>query len=588
MAIAFVRASHHAFAMKKSLRKGKVSSTRKESAAGSGSVPASGDMREKIAALAASMDVAALVSIFDSLTHKAEALQAENERQELRIKQLRWLAFGRKTEKLNAEEVEQLALAFGASEQEARQAEPNVPHPEQPREPAEPAAATDKNTDADKAKGKTRRRRNSTVVGAEVERIVTEVPTPAHESTCTCCHRDMKVIEEIDHETIDFIPAKFVIHVERRKKWACRHSDCRGDIHTTKRPADRQSNRKVSAGFLAQLIEGKCHDALPIDRQRDQFARMGVTFPLNTLYSYWTYATTLLSPVAKITCARVLADPIVGVDDTKLRVLDKTRPGGSYKGCLWCFAGTGALVAYTFTESWEAAAIAPFIGAIEGFIQCDDYKGYSSEVDMPDGSRRVLVDRERRLGCMMHVRRRFHEALKLGDKRAARAVELIGKIYEIEADAKAHALDATARLALRKECSLVLLDLFDAWVDEMKPKCTPTSPLAQALGYAAQQRPFIRRCFTDGRFEIDNGQVERAIRRPCIGRNNYLFTGSPAAAERLADAYTLVLSCRNLGICVRDYLVDVISKLEANWPMRRIGELVPDNWARLHGTPSLG
>jgi hypothetical protein len=103
--------------------------------------------------------------------------------------------------------------------------------------------------------------------------------------------------------------------------------------------------------------------------------------------------------------------------------------------------------------------------------------------------------------------------------------------------------------------------------------------LHKALGYAVQQRPYLRRCFTDGRFEIDNGQTERAIRRPCIGRNNYMFTGSLEAAERLAGAYTLVMSCRKLGIPVRDYLVDVITKLERGWPLRRIGELVPDRWA---------
>ena len=547
-------------------------------------------LREEISILLAGHEHAdTVLSLVDSLTSQAQALQAENERQELRIKLLRWLAYGRKTEKLRAEEVEQLALAFGASEEEARQLNPSVPHPEPPSEEilADSSFADNDARDPSKTKGKKRRKRNvGTVVDAEIERIVTEVPTPANESLCACCHREMKMIDEVDRETIDFIPAKFVVRVERRKKWACRHSDCRGDIHTAELPVESQSRRKVGASVLAQLLEGKCHDALPIERQRDQFARMGISFPLNTLYSYWTYATTLLSPVAKITCAKVLSDPIVAVDDTKLRVLDKSRTGGSYKGCLWCFAGTGQLVAYTFTPSWEADAVAPFLSAIEGFIQCDDYKGYSSEVEMPDGSKRALVNPERRLGCLMHVRLRFHEALKLGDKRAAPAVALIGKIYEIEADAKARALNPGARLALRIQCSLPLLDDFDAWVDTMKPKCTPTSPLAQALGYAAQQRQFIRRCFTDGRFEIDNGHVERAIRRPCIGRNNYLFTGSPAAAERLADAYTLVLSCRNLGIPVRDYLTDVITKLEADWPLRRIGELVPDTWLRLHAAPA--
>jgi transposase len=565
--------------MKKSWRQSASSSSAKRRAKSEPQAKSDG-MRERVSQLLAGHEHAATVlALFEELSN-------ENERQALRIKVLRWLAYGRKTEKLSAEEVEQLALAFGASEEQAQKSEPDIPLPERPVE--EVAVESDpkqqEGQGPNNKKGKKRRtRRTSTVIDPKVERIVTEVQAQAQESTCTCCRREMKGVGHVDHETIVYVPAKVVVHVERRTTWACRHSDCRGDIHTTERSDENQTRRRVDASLLAQLLEGKCHDALPIERQRDQLERMGVSFPLNTLYSYWTYATTLLSPIAKIACARVLADPIVAIDDTKLRVLDRTRPGGSYKGCLWCFAGTSSLVAYTFTASWEAESIAPYLAAVDGFIQCDDYKGYSSEVEMPDGSKRRVVDPERRLGCMMHVRRRFHEALKLGDKRAARAVELIGELYKIEADAKARNLDDAARLLLRTERSLPLLDELYKWVDEMKLRCTPTSPLAQALGYAAQQQPFIRRCFSDGRFEIDNGHVERAIRRPCIGRNNYLFTGSPAAAERLADAYTLVLSCRNLGICVRDYLVDVITKLEANWPMRRIGELVPDVWAQLHG-----
>jgi hypothetical protein len=78
---------------------------------------------------------------------------------------------------------------------------------------------------------------------------------------------------------------------------------------------------------------------------------------------------------------------------------------------------------------------------------------------------------------------------------------------------------------------------------------------------------------------IDNGEIERVLKKPCVGRKNYLRAGSVAGAKRLAAAYTPVLSCKGLGINVNDYLVDVITKLAAGWPLRRIRELVPDAWA---------
>jgi transposase len=501
----------------------------------------------------------------DGLATERDAMAAEYERQELRIKKLQLLLYGRRTEKLTSEELQQLMLSFGASEEEAAKPDPEVPRPRPPN--ANEGDAKDEGSPEDSKGGegaskKRRKRRTRTTVGPEVERVLDEVPVPAEDRLCACCHSEMDVIGHIERRWLEHVPARFIEHIERREKLACRRSSCRGDIHAAERPKERPERRKVDTSLLAQLVEAKCHDALPIDRQRDMFERMGVSFPLNTLYTYWTYVTTLILPVAKIVLAQVLADSHVGLDDTKLRILNKGSPGGSYKACLWCFTGTGPLVAFKMTPSWKAADIAEHIAVIDGFIQCDDYKGYSSRVKMPDGAERVLVDPERRLGCMMHVRRRFYDALQLGDKRAATAVDLIKKLYAVENDAKKLELSPEGRLALRNAQSVPVLDELEAWMDAMEPKCTPTSPLARALAYAKQQRPFIRRCFSDGRFEIDNGHTERMIRWPAIGRGNYLFSGSFLAAERLAAAYTLVLSCRNVGVDVRTYLVDVITKIE--------------------------
>lgn len=522
------------------------------------------------------------------LEHERIALAAELERSELRNKKLTFLAYGKKTERLSRDELGQLVLSLGGSDREASGAEPEVPHAEAPSEPAAGESTDEEQPEqaaepASKLKRKRPNHPGRTKLSPELERIITPVAVPAEQRLCACCHHEMQVIDHVDHERIEYVPAKVVVHVERREKLACRRSDCRGDITAAPRASEHAGRRRAGGSLLAQLIEAKCDDGLPVERQRDQWRRLGFDVPATTLYSYWTHATSLLLPVARILLAELLTDPIVCVDDTSLSVLDKECKAGIYRGHLWCFTGTRRLVAYTFTQSWRADEIAPFLAAIEGFIQCDDYKGYSSVVTLADGTKRVLVDPARRLGCLMHVRRRFHEALKLGDKRAARGIELIAALYDIERAAKQAGASADARLEVRTDFSLPLLDCFDAWVDELAPRRLPSSPLGQAIGYAQNQRQFIRRCFTDGRFEIDNGHTERILREPCMGRKAYLFTGSADAAERLAGAYTLVQSCRLLGFGARDYLVDVLNKLDAGWPMRRISELLPDRWAHEHG-----
>lgn len=503
----------------------------------------------------------------DSLTHERAGIAAENQWLKLRVKQLAARLYGRKSERLTREQLQQLVLELGGTEAQARAAEPLVPTPE--RTDAEP-------DDAAKPKKK-RTRERSMSVAAHVERVVdATIEVPHGERTCSRCGVEMDVFDYVEHERIEYVPAKVVVHVQRREKLACKQRGCKGEAVTAERAETPDCTLRVGASVLAELIESKCDDAMPVHRQCDRFGRLGFSLPEPTAYGYFRYGTEWLVPIAEALLGHVLEDPNwVGVDDTGLDVLDPHRKGGKYRGHLWCFRGSSGLLAYQFTESWRADEVAQWFALLgeHTYAQVDDYKGYSSEV-----AGRIVVPPERRLGCMMHVRRRFFEALKLGDTRAAKAVDWIKALYKVEAAARGKPPDE--RLSIRLQHSLPVLDDFDAWVDEHDKTLGQTGKLAEAVRYAKQQRVYVRRCFTDGRLEIDNGAVERAIREPAIGRKNYLFTGSKAAAVRLAAAYSLVQSCRALGIPTREYLVDVIEKLEAGWPARRLTELMPHRWAQ--------
>jgi hypothetical protein len=243
--------------------------------------------------------------------------------------------------------------------------------------------------------------------------------------------------------------------------------------------------------------------------------------------------------------------------------------------------GEHETVAYGYTPSWDATEITEWFSAIDGFIQCDGYAGYSTEVeDEQTGQTLVAVPSERRLGCGMHIRSKFHDALLAKDGRAAIPLKHFSDLYQIEADCKDRSLDADARAQERRRRSLPILAEFDSWVDEQHPKLLPKSPLRRATTYAINQRPFFQRCFQDGRFEIDNGRTERWIRPFAVARRGFLFTGSMRGGERLAAAFTLVDSCLILGIDPYRYLVDVINKLERGWRLRQLSELIPHRWAR--------
>ncbi len=60
---------------------------------------------------------------------------------------------------------------------------------------------------------------------------------------------------------------------------------------------------------------------------------------------------------------------------------------------------------------------------------------------------------------------------------------------------------------------------------------------------------------------IDNNAVERDLRALTIGRNNWLFVGSPQAGPRAAVLYTLVSSAARHDLDVWAYLRDVLERL---------------------------
>jgi transposase len=95
-----------------------------------------------------------------------------------------------------------------------------------------------------------------------------------------------------------------------------------------------------------------------------------------------------------------------------------------------------------------------------------------------------------------------------------------------------------------------------AWMHETTAKLSAKSDLAGAIYYALSRwRALVLYC-KDGRVEIDNNAVERALRCVALGRKNFLFVGSDAGGERAAA---------------------IVLERIAEHPINRIDELLPWN-----------
>lgn len=73
-------------------------------------------------------------------------------------------------------------------------------------------------------------------------------------------------------------------------------------------------------------------------------------------------------------------------------------------------------------------------------------------------------------------------------------------------------------------------------------------------------------------------QVENSMRPIAIGRRNWLHLGSKEAGPRIAAIFSIVESCRKLGIPIRKYLADVLPGI-ADRSIKSLASITPPAYA---------
>jgi transposase len=389
-----------------------------------------------------------------------------------------------------------------------------------------------------------------------------------------CAHGEMKVIGVETSEVLEFEPGKFKVIVFEREKRACPKGECGVERAAV---ADKVIERGLPGpGLLAQVLVGKYRDHLPLHRQSGIFARAGVTLSDSTLGDWIREVVELGEPLADaIFKQRVLPSHVMQGDDTGLRVLDPSEPGGVKKGHLWAFVGDRRWAAFRYTETWKGEEARRHVGARKGWMQVDGYAGFDVMFRARDPAGAPIVVE---VGCWSHARRGLVEALDGGDARAAVPLAIIAKLFAVEHDADASNLDHEARLALRQQRSRPIRDELWTWIELALPSAPPKTPLGKAIGYLVNQWRQLGRFLEDGRIELTNNAAERALRAVAVGRKNWMFAGSEDGARRAAVAYTIIGTCVLGGVDPFAYLRDVLFCL-ARRDYGDIADLFPDAWA---------
>lgn len=149
----------------------------------------------------------------------------------------------------------------------------------------------------------------------------------------------------------------------------------------------------------------------------------------------------------------------------------------------------------------------------------------------------------------------------------------------------AKSYDSKVGLIIQKRC--ILVTVFAALLLPIllyayyTRKSSEQSRIGKAIKYTLPLMPRLGRYVNDGRFCIDNNLVENAVRPLALGRKNFLFCGNHDAAVRAAIVYSLVSSCKAMGVDPREWMEDVMLRIPGNENNRgALRELLPDRWAK--------
>jgi len=99
------------------------------------------------------------------------------------------------------------------------------------------------------------------------------------------------------------------------------------------------------------------------------------------------------------------------------------------------------------------------------------------------------------------------------------------------------------------------------------------------LDIFAAWAPYLKNYTKHPEARLDNNVAERAIRPLALGRKNWLFVGSEEGGEVAAILFSLVQSCKAIGVNPEEYLQDIMRRLMSH-SSQKLHELLPDEWAK--------
>ncbi len=471
---------------------------------------------------------------------------------EERLRLQRIEKYGPGSEKLSSLQLELLEQEPGVSNQEVAA--------ESEREVLPPASKEKKK----------RKHPGRQTLPAELPRVERVIACTPEQCLCGNCGGDTKVIGYEVSEVLDVEPARYFVQVTKREKRACKSCPEQG-VAAAPLPARIIDKSLVSDGVIIDTVVNKYCDHSPLYRQSVALLRdAGIDISRATMCGWVMTIGEMLMPVTKAMQRQLLAGSYIQADETPVDVQTHDGSGTNHQGYLWQYGTPYGMTVFDFRMSRKREGPLNFLGNFEGLLQTDAYAAY----DRVGGAQMVHA------GCWSHARRYFVDAVKLNKQDAAsiRAVQLMDKLFSIDARAREESMDHVARHALRQLHAPPLLEEIRDYILAMSKTVLPKSAAGQACRYTLAIWKRLIRFLDYPELELSTNLAENSMRPIALGRANWIHIGSEQAGPRIAAILSVVESCRRLKIPIRNYLADILPGL-ANASVQRTAEITPVAWA---------
>ena len=410
-----------------------------------------------------------------------------------------------------------------------------------------------------------RRKSGNASVSLPADTPVIDVHDDSSMERCSRCGAEMKVVGEKVYESFSRVSYTVVVrrHVNLYSCTQCTPDDAdEGRIAETPSTGNMLDGTICDPSLLANIIYNKYALGLPLYRQQGLFADAGLS---RFTMSSWLMKVgrRLADNMVPVLEEEVYRRPLVNMDETPLKVLElrnekgeKKAPGSRYNAYMAVRAATNAdgskgPVIFTYTENRRNDTLIDIIGNYGGALQTDGLSGYANA-----GKNGNFTH----VGCWVHARRKAVEAC--GKRTSGTAFELV-RLYADFFHQEGLLRDRwLARdfssddeyLAERRKVLEPLIEGIFEFCSKHSVSAMPKSALSVALAYPLERKESLMAflnipCATSG-----NQAAENMIRPFVVGRKSFLFCITETGAEVSAFLYSLVESCKAMGINVEDYL----------------------------------